>query len=293
MKFDGYDFAPDAAAIAKSVERIAANLEDYNTDDILKKCFSVIDLTSLKTEDTTASIAALVRKVNELQDSFPDMPLPASVAVYPNFVGTVASARRTEDILITSVAASFPASQTFLQVKVLECSMAVEAGADEIDIVLPYNKFACGDYDACIDEIRFLRETVDKAGKGRRICLKVILETGLSASLEEMAGAAFLAMEGGADFLKTSTGKVPVNATPTAAFVLCGCIAEYYKATGRKVGFKAAGGISTVQDALCYYAIVQNVLGKEWLSRDLFRLGASRLANNLLSGLKGETVRFF
>ena len=170
--------------------------------------------------------------------------------------------------------------------------MAVKDGADEIDIVLPHSTFLAGDYEAVRKELRAIRETVDKAGAGRKITLKVILETGLLTP-ELIAEASFISMEEGADFIKTSTGKIDVNATPAAAYVMCECIKAFYKQTGKKVGFKPAGGVSTALEAVCYYTIVKNVLGQEWLNKDLFRLGVSRLANNLLSAIEKKDLKVF
>ena len=173
--------------------------------------------------------------------------------------------------------------------------MAVQQGADEVDIVLALSKFLAGDYEGAAEEIRQVRACIDKVAQeqGRKVHLKVILETGLLRTPENIAQASFLAMEAGADFIKTSTGKVDVNATPTAAYVMCECIAKYYQATGKKIGFKPAGGISSAADALCYYSIVSSVLGKEWLNKELFRFGVSRVANNILSAVEQKTVNFF
>ena len=200
-----------------------------------------------------------------------------------------------EEVHITAVAACFPTSQSYLEVKVRECELAVENGADEIDIVLALNHFLAGDYEKTSEEIRAVREAIDRVAdsQGRKVHLKVILETGLLLKHEAIAAASFLAMEAGADFIKTSTGKVNVNATPAAAYVMCECIAKYYGATGRKVGFKPAGGISTSLDAVSYYSIVSSILGKDWLNKELFRFGVSRLANSILSDLEQRTVSYF
>ena len=196
---------------------------------------------------------------------------------------------------MTTVASCFPSAQSFLEVKVRECELAVQAGADEVDIVLALNAFLAGDYAAAANEIVQMKQAIDAeaARQGRRVVLKVILETGLLGTTENIARASFLAMEAGADFIKTSTGKVEVNATPTAAWVMCECIKAFYAKTGRKVGFKAAGGISTAKDAVCYHSIVKTVLGEEWLCKDLFRFGVSRLANSLMSAIEQKTVTYF
>ena len=179
--------------------------------------------------------------------------------------------------------------------KVLEVKRAIEAGAEEIDIVLALNSFLAGEFDKASSEIVQIRKCIDEtaAALGRPVILKVILETGLLVSSEKIAAASFLAMEAGADFIKTSTGKVEVNATPSAAYVMCECIKKFYAKTGRKVGFKAAGGISSAMDAVCYYSIVSTILGREWLGKGLFRLGVSRLANQLLSAVEKKTIVYF
>lgn len=289
-----YGYAPSMEAIGRSLEILAANLDKIASEQVYKDCFSMMDLTTLKTDDTPASVLKLVNKVNAFQLSRPEWPLPASVCVYPNFAAVVKNAREC-DFNITVVSACFPSSQSFLEVKLKECEMAVEQGADEVDIVLALNAFLAGDYETAAEEIRQVRACIDKVAEkqGRHVHLKVILETGLLRVPEKIAVASFLAMEAGADFIKTSTGKVDINATPTAAFVMCECIAKYYAATGKKIGFKPAGGISSAADALCYYSIVSSVLGKEWLNKDLFRFGVSRVANSLISAVEQATVSYF
>ena len=258
-----YGYAPDSQAIGHGLELIAANLDKVASEQVYKDCFSMMDLTTLKTDDTPASVKKLVNKVNTFGESYPKWPLPASVCVYSNFAATVKEARQC-DFNITVVSACFPSSQSFLEVKLKECEMAVEQGADEVDIVLALNAFLAGDYEAASEEIRQIRACIDAVAskQNRHVHLKVILETGLLRTPEAIANASFLAMEAGADFIKTSTGKVDVNATPAAAYVMCECIARYYELTGKKIGFKPAGGISSAADALCYYSIVSTILGK-------------------------------
>ena len=289
-----YGYAPDQESMGRALEMIAANLESVASEQVYKECFSMMDLTTLKTDDTPESVLKLVNKVNSFNQSYPEWPLPASICVYSNFAATVKEAR-TCDFNITVVSACFPSSQSFLEVKLRECELAVEQGADEVDIVLALNAFLAGDYEAAAEEIRQVRACIDTvaARQGRQVHLKVILETGLLRTSEAIATASFLAMEAGADFIKTSTGKVDVNATPAAAYVMCECIAKYYAATGKKIGFKPAGGISTAADALSYYSIVSTVLGKEWLNKDLFRFGVSRVANSLLAAVEQVTVSYF
>ena len=289
-----YGYTPDQEAISRALEIIAANLENVGSEQVYKDCFSMMDLTTLKTDDTPASVEKLVGKVNAFNETYPDWPLPASVCIYPNFAKTVKDARKA-DFNITVVSACFPSSQSFLEVKLKECEMAVEQGADEVDIVLALNSFLAGDYDKASEEISAVRKTIDAVAEkqGRKVHLKVILETGLLRKPELIAQASFLAMEAGADFIKTSTGKVDVNATPVAAYVMCECIAKYNAATGKKIGFKPAGGISSAADALCYYSIVASVLGKEWLNKELFRFGVSRVANSIISAVEQKTVSYY
>ena len=289
-----YSYTPDQELMGRALELIAANLENIASDQVYKECFSMMDLTTLKTDDTPASVAKLVGKVNSFSEQYPEWPLPASVCVYPNFAEVVAEERKC-DFNITVVSACFPSSQSFLEVKLKECEIAVEQGADEVDIVLALSKFLAGDYEGAVEEIRQVRACIDRVAlaQGRKVHLKVILETGLLRTPENIAQASFLAMEAGADFIKTSTGKVDVNATPMAAYVMCECIRKYYKATGKKIGFKPAGGISSAADALCYYSIVSSILGKEWLNKELFRFGVSRVANSILAAVEQKTVNFF
>jgi deoxyribose-phosphate aldolase len=289
-----YGYTPNPEAMGRALDLIAASLDGVASEQVYKDCFSMMDLTTLKTDDTPASVTKLVSKVNAFQQSYPEWPLPASICVYPNFAAVVDKERKC-DFNITVVSACFPSSQSFLEVKLKECEMAVEQGADEVDIVLALNSFLAEDYETAAEEIRQVRACIDAVAQkqGRNVHLKVILETGLLRTPEKIANASFLAMEAGADFIKTSTGKVDVNATPAAAFVMCECIAKYYKATGKKIGFKPAGGISTAADALCYYSIVSSILGKEWLNKELFRFGVSRVANNILAAVEQKTVSYF
>lgn len=290
-----YGYTPDKEAIDRSLEIIAQNLENVVSSEVLKECFSLMDVTTLHTEDTVQSVEKLVDKVNSLQRDYPQYPLPASVCVFPNFAATVAARRSDPRVHVTTVSSCFPTAQSFLEVKVRECELAVEGGADEIDIVLALNSFIAGDYETASREIREMKAAIDRkaAEAGRKVVLKVILETGLLVTPERIAEASFLAMEAGADFIKTSTGKVSVNATPMAAYIMCECIRAFHAKTGRMVGFKAAGGISNAMDAVCYYSIVSSVLGKEWLNSSYFRFGVSRLANSLMSAIEQKTVSVF
>ena len=290
-----YGYSPDREEMGRILSHIAANVGAMASPEVFKRCFSMMDLTTLKSNDTVQTVQALVRKVNRLSTEWPSYPLPASVCVYPNFASEVAATRASKNLHVTAVASCFPSAQSFLEVKVRECELAVQAGADEIDIVLALNSFMAGDFEQARSEIRAMRGAIDDvaARLGRKVVLKVILETGLLVTPENIANASFLAMEEGADFIKTSTGKVSVNATPMAAFVMCECIKAFYGKTGRKVGFKAAGGISTAKDAVGYHSIVKTILGEEWTGKDLFRFGVSRLANSLMSAIEQKTVVYF
>ena len=290
-----YGYTPVEGEVASRIQAIVSNLDGLATPEVLKRCFSLMDLTTLKTNDTAASVAKLVDKTNRLVTEYPTYPLPASICVYPNFASVVRERRCSPELHVTTVASCFPSAQSFLEVKVQECVLAVRNGADEVDIVLALNAFLAEDYEAAFHEIEEMKQAIDAeaARQGRRVVLKVILETGLLVTAERIARASFLAMEAGADFIKTSTGKVEVNATPMAAYVMCSCIKAFYERTGRRVGFKAAGGISNAKDALLYYYIGASVLGKEWIEKDHFRFGVSRLGNSLMSAIEQKTVNFF
>ena len=290
-----YGYSPVEEEVANRIQTVASNLDGLSSPEVLKKCFSLMDLTTLKSNDTVASVSKLVDKVNRLPVEYPDYPLPASVCVYPNFAPVVRELRCSPEVHVTTVASCFPSAQSFLEIKVQECVLAVRNGADEVDIVLALNAFLAEDFAAAANEIVQMRQAIDAeaARVGRPVVLKVILETGLLVTPERIARASFLAMEAGADFIKTSTGKVEVNATPMAAWVMCECIKAFYEKTGRKVGFKAAGGISNDRDALLYYYIGATVLGKEWVDKATFRFGVSRLGNSLMSAIEQKTVSFF
>lgn len=285
--FDRFGYTPDSEEIDKKLSAIHANLDNWNTRENLATCLGIMDLTTLNTTDTPAKVSSLAQKVNNFKSQFPEYPTPASICIYPNLGKYVRESLTAPDVNITVVAAVFPNAQSFIEVKTLECKMAVEQGADEVDIVLALNSFLTEDYHKSADEIKAIKAVIgDKH-------LKVILETGALATPEKIAAASFLAMEAGADFIKTSTGKQEPAATPMAAIVMCECIKAFYNKTGKKIGFKPAGGMVAAKDALCYWAIVDTILGKEWLNKDLFRLGASRLANNILSELEQKTVSYY
>ena len=274
-----YGYVP--TNIDEKVAAVKENLSKWQNKEVYAKALGMIDLTSLTVTDTPTRIAAMTKKVNEFNGLYPDYPLPASICVYPNFAKTVAITRDNPEVHVTVVGGCFPASQSFLDVKVFECVKAVGDGADEVDIVLALNSYLDGRFNDAAREISEIKKAITSAGK-RNVHLKVILET-----------ASFLAMESGADFIKTSTGKTSISATPEAAYIMCECIAKYVSATARKVGFKPAGGIATPEDAALYYGIVDTVLGEGWLDKEFFRFGASRMANNLLSALEGREVKYY
>jgi deoxyribose-phosphate aldolase len=258
---------------------------------IYKAVLGMIDLTSLNGSDTYSKIATMTEKVNHFHGTFPDYPLPASICVYPNFAKTVAETRTNPDVHVTVVGGCFPASQSPLPVKIAECDMAVRDGADEVDIVLALNSFLENNYKEAEREIVEIGQAIRAIKPG--VHLKVILETGALKEKALIEDASFLAMEAGADFIKTSTGKIAVSATPEAAEIMCRCIKDYTARSGRMVGFKPAGGIATPEDAVTYWNIVSDILGEKWLDKRWFRFGASRMANNLLSALEGHEVKYY
>jgi len=266
---------------AMQIEKGNMNVKVY------AQCLSFIDLTSLNTTDTVAKISVMTDKVNSFKTTFPNYPQVAAMCVYPNFAATVKSNLKDSNVSIAVVGGVFPSSQSFLEVKILECKMAVEQGADEVDIVLSLNNFLSDHNELAAKEISEIKKAIGDAH------LKVILESGSLKEPELIYKASVMAMEAGAHFIKTSTGKTEPAATPEAAVVMCTAIKDYYNKTGRMVGFKPAGGISTPEDAVKYFSIVQTILGDQWLNSKLFRIGASRLANNLLSLLENRTVNYF
>ena len=273
--------------IEKELQKIKESLQKWNRPEILAACIGHMDLTSLNSTDTKSKIEKMVEKVNNFPVNYPKYPSVAAICVYPNFADVVKKKLNSQDVNIAVVGGVFPSSQSFLEVKIEECRIAVEKGADEVDIVLSLSHFLEGEYELAAKEISSIKKAIAPAH------LKVILETGALSTPEAIEKASVLAMEAGADFIKTSTGKMEPAATPEAAIVMCRAIKEYYRKTGKKVGFKPAGGISTPHDAILYYAIVDTILGEEWLNPELFRLGASRLANNLLTELENRPINYF
>lgn len=277
----------DAKVKAAVEEIIAKHYDENNTPDVHKFLLNTIDLTTLNSTDTQQSVTAFTERVNAFDEEHPELPNVAAICVYPCFAPVVRSVLEVSKVDIACVSGGFPTSQTFPEVKIAETALAVEGGADEIDIVLNLGLFLDENYEDLCDEIQEIKHSC------RHARLKVILETGALKSAENIKKASVLSLYSGADFLKTSTGKGYEGATLEAAYVMCSCIKDYYEKTGTMVGFKASGGVSTTEDAVKYYTIVKEVLGQEWLTNEYFRIGASRLANNLLSDILGEQVKFF
>lgn len=282
-----YVAAPSVEEVAREVAALREAAAENHNADVYRFCYSAIDLTTLSCNDSNASVSAFAERCMEFYTAYPHIPNVASICIYPSFVETVGLVVDGSPMRITAVAGGFPSSQTFLEVKMLEAAMAIENGADEIDIVLNAGKMLTGAYDEAANEVEVLR--AESAGT----VLKVILETGALKTPELIRKASLLSMFAGADFIKTSTGKIDVAATPEAAVVMCHAIRDYHERMGRRVGFKAAGGVRSAEDAALYYTIVERILGREWLTVDLFRIGASSAANNLLSAIEGREVKFY
>ena len=284
-----YNTNLDDAAVREAVRKIIAEkVPENDTMDVKKFLFGSIELTTLKTTDSDTSVLAFTERVNDFDNEYPDLPHVATICVYPCFAKTVSESLEVDGVEIACVSGSFPSSQARIEVKVAETALAVADGATEIDIVLPVGKFLSGDYDGVCDDIAEM-----KAACGESVPMKVILETGALKTASNIKKASILSMYAGADYIKTSTGKMEPAATPEAAYVMCQAIKEYYDETGIQIGFKPAGGINSVMDAIIYYTIVKEVLGEKWLTNKWLRLGTSRLANMLLSELKGEQIKFF
>lgn len=276
------------ATVASAVEKIISeHFEENNNQEVYKFLFNTIDLTTLKATDSPQSVAQFTERVNKFDEEYPMLRNVAAICVYPNFAQVVRTVLDVSRVRVACVSGGFPASQTFTEVKVAETALAVESGADEIDIVLNVGNFLDGDYEEVCDEI------AEQKAACRDARLKVILETGALKSAAKVKAASILALYSGADFLKTSTGKEFPGASLEAAYVMCQAIKEYHESTGTMVGFKAAGGVATTEEAVKYYTIVKEVLGEKWLNNEYFRLGASRLANHLLSDILGQEVKFF
>ena len=266
---------------------IAERVPENDTMEVKKFLFGSIELTSLKTTDSDESIMAFTERVNQFDEQYANLPHVATICVYPCFAKTVSETLEVDGVEIACVSGSFPSSQALIEVKVAETLLAVKDGATEIDIVMPVGKFLSGDYESLCDDISEMKQACGEAA------MKVILETGCLVTASNIKKASILSMYAGTDYIKTSTGKEKISATPEAAYVMCQAIKEYYDETGIQIGFKPAGGINSVMDAMIYYTIVKEVLGEKWLTNKWFRLGTSRLANLLLSEIEGTEVKFF
>lgn len=289
MDFENkYNLAVDENAVVKTVEKIKGQLNSCVSDRaLLATCFSLIDLTTLNSTDSIERGKLFAQRVSDFSEKFPGLPNVAAICVYPSLVASVRQSLTANNVKIASVAAGFPSSQTFINIKLSECEMCLEMGADELDVVISLGAFLSGDYFTVFSELQQIKEVAGDAH------VKVILETGALPSLSLVRRASFLAMEAGADFIKTSTGKMDISATPETVYVMCEAIKEYHRTTGRMVGIKPAGGMVTSADAVLYYKIVQETLGEKWLNNQWLRLGASRLADNLLSDIVGSTIKYF
>lgn len=283
-----YDINLNDEEIKAEVEQIVAdNFDANNNADVLKFSLGCIDLTTLNPTDNEERVRLFTQKVNEFEEKYPELDNVASICVYPNFAEVVNMNLDVSEVHTTVVAAGFPSSQTFNEIKVAECALAVASGADEVDIVIGVGQFLQGAYEEMCDTISECKAACKDA------IFKVILETGALKTASNIMKASILAIYSGADFIKTSTGKLEPAATPEAVLVMCKAAKAYYEQTGNKVGIKVAGGVRTPADAVKYYCIVKSVLGEEWLTKDLYRIGASSAANNLLSAIIGETVKHF
>ncbi len=284
-----YNLEVDDAQVKAAVTKlIAEKVPENDTLDVKKFLFGSIELTTLKTTDSDESVMAFTERVNDFAAQYPALPHVATICVYPCFARTVSETLEVEGVEVACVSGSFPSSQALIEVKIAETALAVKDGATEIDIVMPVGKFLSGDYESVCEEISELKQVC-----GDDVAMKVILETGDIVTGSNIKKASILSMYAGGDYIKTSTGKEKISATPEAAYVMCQAIKEYYDETGIQVGFKPAGGINTVSDALIYYTIVKEVLGDKWLNNKWLRLGTSRLANLLLSEIEGQEIKFF
>ena len=285
---DQYNTSIKDEDVKKAVEKlIAERVPENDTKEVKKFLLGSVELTTLKTTDSDESVLKFTEKVNEFEEKYPDLPHVATICVYPCFASIVSKSLEVEGVEVACVSGSFPSSQALLEIKIAETALALKDGATEIDMVMSVGKFLSGDYETVCDEISELKATC-----GDRK-LKVILETGCLKTAENIKKASILSMYAGADYIKTSTGKESPAATPEAAYVMCQAIKEYYEKTGIQIGFKPAGGMNCVHDALVYYTIVKEVLGEKWLTNQWLRLGTSRLANQLLSDILDEEVKFF
>ena len=283
-----YNLEVSDQEVSEAVKRIIAEkVHENDTPEVKRFLMGSVELTTLKTTDSDESVLSFTERVNQFDEQYPTLPHVATICVYPRFARIVSETLEVEGVEIACVSGSFPSSQALIEVKTVETALALKDGATEIDMVLSVGAFLSGDYETVCDEIRQMK---DACGEKK---MKVILETGCLKTASNIKTASLLAMYSGADYIKTSTGKLEPAATPEAAYVMCQAIKESYDETGIQIGFKPAGGLNSVMDVLIYYTIVKEVLGEKWLTNQWFRMGTSRLANMLLSEVVGEEVKFF
>ncbi len=286
--FEKFDLSQTDEQVSAAVRQLVANNRDkYDNAEVLKQLLSTVELTTLKVTDSQESVLRFTENVNRFADEHPELPPLATICVYPNFAKIVSESLEADGVKVACVVGGFPSSQTFIEIKTAETALAVHDGADECDMVLSVGTFQSGDYETCADEIAEIKAACNEKP------LKVILETGALKTAEAIKKASILSMYAGADFIKTSTGKIEVAATLEAAYVMCSAIKEYHALTGQFVGFKAAGGIKTTAEAIDFYTVVRELLGEDYIKQGLFRIGTSRLANLLVSDILGEDVKPF
>lgn len=286
--FEKFDLSQTDEQVSAAVRQLVANNRDkYDNAEVLKQLLSTVELTTLKVTDSQESVLRFTENVNRFADEHPELPPLATICVYPNFAKIVSESLEADGVKVACVVGGFPSSQTFIEIKTAETALAVHDGADECDMVLSVGTFQSGDYETCADEIAEIKAACNEKP------LKVILETGALKTAEAIKKASFLSMYAGADFIKTSTGKIEVAATLEAAYVMCSAIKEYHALTGQYIGFKAAGGIKTTAEAIDFYTVVRELLGEDYIKQGLFRIGTSRLANLLVSDILGEDVKPF
>lgn len=286
--FEKFDLSQTDEQVSAAVRQLVANNRDkYDNAEVLKQLLSTVELTTLKVTDSQESVLRFTENVNRFADEHPELPPLATICVYPNFAKIVSESLEADGVKVACVVGGFPSSQTFIEIKTAETALAVHDGADECDMVLSVGTFQSGDYETCADEIAEIKATCNEKP------LKVILETGALKTAEAIKKASILSMYAGADFIKTSTGKIEVAATLEAAYVMCSAIKEYHALTGQYIGFKAAGGIKTTAEAIDFYTVVRELLGEDYIKQGLFRIGTSRLANLLVSDILGEDVKPF
>lgn len=286
--FEKFDLSQTDEQVSAAVRQLVANNRNkYDNAEVLKQLLSTVELTTLKVTDSQESVLRFTENVNRFADEHPELPPLATICVYPNFAKIVSESLEADGVKVACVVGGFPSSQTFIEIKTAETALAVHDGADECDMVLSVGTFQSGDYETCADEIAEIKAACNEKP------LKVILETGALKTAEAIKKASILSMYAGADFIKTSTGKIEVAATLEAAYVMCSAIKEYHALTGQYIGFKAAGGIKTTAEAIDFYTVVRELLGEDYIKQGLFRIGTSRLANLLVSDILGEDVKPF